>query len=345
MADFCLVKRAFDDRFAGLGFVAPAVVFERRRRWRMRADSSVIDIVFGAEDGREWLEYSLATKLHGYSRGRIYTDGTLEELDAQQEVIVFEPSTPGNEQAAEQRFMLHNERVEGELRAAGFVDGVDHSLIRDALPIAAGLLLPEWHLMLDGTRREHRFCDALRRALELEVGRLVETEKRIDLGERWPNLPPRRLGGVDLLVRYMPDGEYWRYLAELKWSAQGQHKVYESLWDAVKMLAGSEILYVEAAYLLTAATVQEWERPAECGELFTDGEWEIADLISRNRPGWRFLVQESGPPPVRLPSRLRTTAVTELRVNDSLIKVAAIEPCDRFGERLVFEDGHPHHIE
>ena len=337
--DICMILRTFNEAFEEAGFVAPPRVFERRRAWRCYADSKRIDIAFGLRDGKEYVDFSAWSKFSGNLRGRIYEDGFRESLEPEQEVIIFDPALPGDAELAEERMREHNERVERGQRAAGFPVEHDHSMFKGALARAARELTAEWPEMLSGPRREDRFRRVLRRALEFEVGNLIALEKRVNLGEDWPNEPPRLLGGVDLLVHYMPGDERWRYLAELKWSAEAHNKVFECLWDALKMLAASRIPYVEAAYVIAGARELDWNRPAPCAELFADGEWDVRELLTRYPSEWRFLVETSGPPPRRLPQVFRSTLIAEEQVEDFVIKAVAISCKDWFGEHVEFDDG------
>jgi hypothetical protein len=330
----------FEELFGHAGFRAPAVVVANRRRWRLKSGSSSVRLVFGDDDDGEYLEYASTSKFGGDRRGRIYGDGSHRPLDALQEGVYFDPSIPGSLELAEAAQAEWNRRVSEELQEAGLATEVDHDLIRDALAGAASFLRADWHHMLEGPRRENRLRASLRRSLEREVGELVEQERRLELGDGWPNLPSRKLGGADLVIRYMPQGEYWRYVLELKWSTPAQRKVWEGIWDALKMLAASQLHFVEAAYLVTGASRTEWiNTPA--AEIFEDGLWDVRELLSKYPEMWKTLVALSGPPPLRLPARFRTTLVGSQAVNDYVIRAVAVSAPGWDEPTLDFRDGFP----
>jgi hypothetical protein len=99
------------------------------------------------------------------------------------------------------------------------------------------------------------------------------------LGVRMPGRvePERKLvlksfqgvGGFDILVRDEPGG-HPRAVAELKWSYTKRSKVFEALWDAVKLAMAQDEYGIVRGWLIVGAPVEAWE-VAECRELFDPG--------------------------------------------------------------------------
>jgi hypothetical protein len=334
----------FDRLFGRFGFVLAPELVASRRRWRLRAGSSKIDVVFGREGQREYLEFYGVSKFGSDARGRIYDDGAVERLESPQDMVIFDPEIPGDLADAEAAQRAHNDQVAVAVANAGFRFGADDSVFCEAIAHAAELVDDEWEAITRARYPEGMFRSCLRGALEHMLGPIVEQEKKLSFGRAWPDMPEvrRRLGAVDLLVRYMPGGEYWRFVAELKW-CKGKHrpadcKVYEVLWDALKMSAAKGVLYVEGAYLVTAAPASDWDGSRPGTELFDDGDWEVAALLGEYPSHWKHLVKLSGPPPRKLPAHFRTRLLAEQPVRDFVIKLVSIEPS--FGDSVRFVDGY-----
>jgi hypothetical protein len=329
------IATAMDEVLAGMGFEFPPVparVLESWRPWRMWAHNTSACVDFAMQSGidGEHVEWILDSKMAGCHRGRVYADGRREALDAPQHFTVFDPNIPGDEEAAQLRTSEHNRPIE-EAMARIRQPTPDHSLVRDTVEAAIPILVRDWREILNppGGQRERLLRAVIRDEIVAVVGApLVEVERRVELGEGWPNVPPKFLGGIDLLVRYGQDGRWWRYLAEIKWSVAGTKsgsKIYEVLWDAFKMVTASELPYVEAAYLIALAPRSEWEARPACAEFFDGGAWSVADLLDEYRSEWAHLVKHSGSPPVHVPGRFKSTPVFQQAVNGHVLKVCSLE--------------------
>jgi hypothetical protein len=62
------------------------------------------------------------------------------------------------------------------------------------------------------------------------------------------------LGAVDVVA------ERPKFLMELKWSYAIPGKVFESVWDAIKLALLGPVLGIECLYLATGASSEEWRR-------------------------------------------------------------------------------------
>jgi hypothetical protein len=77
------------------------------------------------------------------------------------------------------------------------------------------------------------------------------------------------VGGFDILVRDRPGG-HPSAVAELKWSYTTRSKVFEALWDAVKVATAQAEYGIPRGWLIVGASDATWEG-AECRELFDPG--------------------------------------------------------------------------
>jgi hypothetical protein len=91
-----------------------------------------------------------------------------------------------------------------------------------------------------------------------------------------------RVGNVDLTVSEAPGTTTEAGLIELKWSGDGSDKLYEGLWDAMKLspaqIAGAVI--GPRAYLLTGAPKTVWES-SSFADLFETAVHDPAQLCLR----------------------------------------------------------------
>jgi hypothetical protein len=91
-----------------------------------------------------------------------------------------------------------------------------------------------------------------------------------------------RVGRVDITILESPGAAFEAGLIELKWSGGGSDKLYEGLWDALK-LALAQITWGAIgprAYLLTGAQKGVWESSPFAG-LFETAVHDPAELCAR----------------------------------------------------------------
>lgn len=84
------------------------------------------------------------------------------------------------------------------------------------------------------------------------------------------------VGGVDVLVDRVP-GQRVAWLAEVKWSYTRRPKIFESLWDAIKLCLCQEQHGATRTWLIAGAPDEQWAT-AEAIELFRDGEVPVRAL-------------------------------------------------------------------
>jgi|tagenome__1003787_1003787.scaffolds.fasta_scaffold20983342_6 hypothetical protein len=187
---------------------------------------------------------------------------------------------------------------------------------------------------------DRAFVDALRQ----------HTVERVDARrQRWiPGWDPQP-GQIDVLVeRTTRETARLRFTAELKWC--NDNKVFEALWDVVKMTSATRIPGVEAAYLVYGAPQRYWDRPVECArELFVipsskESIISVPQLIDQHLAWWtKYILGDSrgrfGEAPAA--TALELVAAVDLSVAGKAwqIRTVAAKPV---GETVVeFKNGVP----
>lgn len=87
-----------------------------------------------------------------------------------------------------------------------------------------------------------------------------------------PSFP--EVGAVDVIVDEPP------LLMELKWSYQLPGKVFESVWDAIKLTLLGNVFGTDHVYLVVGASNVEWTH-TESAEAFTTGTFDPLELWNR----------------------------------------------------------------
>lgn len=103
---------------------------------------------------------------------------------------------------------------------------------------------------------------------------LVRKEKRLPLRSF------QGVGGFDLMVNNQSGGTP-SLLAEVKWSYVSRPKIFEAVWDAVKLCLAESELGVSRCYLITGAPDDQWIE-AESKELFESGTLSFMDLWNQS---------------------------------------------------------------
>jgi hypothetical protein len=160
---------------------------------------------------------------------------------------------------------------------------------------------------------------ALAVATRPQLDCLVEREKRVELGARWPGV-----GAVDVVVRLDEEA----VLIELKWGAS---TLYNCLWDVAKLGSALASGVASGAYLFAGAPADVWET-APGSEFFETGDWDVEYLRTRYLAYWQFWEKDVKTRPYELPSRVRTRFVSSaagIVVGGAWeIRCAAVEPSD-----------------
>ena len=86
----------------------------------------------------------------------------------------------------------------------------------------------------------------------------------------------RGVGPFDVLVDRSP-GRPVVWLAEIKWSYTTRSKIFEAVWDAVKLCVAARSYGTRRSWLITGAPNQQWGT-AEARQLFADGTISFREL-------------------------------------------------------------------
>jgi hypothetical protein len=116
---------------------------------------------------------------------------------------------------------------------------------------------------------------AARRALQMQLGPIVlpEGAKRFKLTD-WSG----RVMGPDVVIAH-PDRSGYLGFAECKWCRED--KIYETLWDLLKLAGGLRRTHADHAYLIVGAPAEPWGDGGIRADLIADGAWQARELLER----------------------------------------------------------------
>jgi hypothetical protein len=138
------------------------------------------------------------------------------------------------------------------------------------------------------------------------------------------------LGAVDVVVDRPP------LFMELKWSYELPGKVFESVWDAIKLAVLGPKHDRDHRYVVAGASKEEWDG-ADCGDLFVTGKvdplemWE-RPLVPKRGPNYGATVGEDlvigghGNQPTEGPKSISVDLLETFPVaDDSLLKLIRVD--------------------
>jgi hypothetical protein len=209
-------------------------------------------------------------------------------------------------------------------------------LLRDALRAALTDLTdtrPDWTAVREET---------VRTAIYHELGRRlpghVRKERKVAIAAF------RGAGGSDVIVDRDP-GQRVAWLAETKWSYATPPKVFESVWDAIKLCLQIDEHQVARGWVITGAPQAAWER-AEGAELFAAGSVDTValwrqPLIPPRGPnnsktiGEDLVIGGNGNEPTRVPARINIELVDDISLvgrEPCSVRAVAVTPSDEWIE-------------
>ena len=151
-----------------------------------------------------------------------------------------------------------------EWDTAAYADG--H--LRAALAEAAAVLERDPRALVDIGEEDLR--SAVCCALQSRLPGHVRKERTLELGAF------RGVGGFDVLVDRVPERSV-AWLAEVKWSYTPRSKIFEAVWDAVKLCLAADGYGVSRCWLITGAPSTQWAN-TEALALFTGGTVGFREL-------------------------------------------------------------------
>ena len=150
----------------------------------------------------------------------------------------------------------------------------------------------------------------------------ARTEQPLNLD---PTVWPGRLGGVDVIY----DGDVGtRIGVETKvWD------VTDSLYDLLKLAAGTQHGTIEAGFCVVAGRTRDWRSPGAIRDLSVAppgkaADRDVAPLLRDDRHGWAHIWSRTAIRPAAVPARIRTVAVEPipmLRAPDHEIRIIGVQ--------------------
>lgn len=112
------ISKRFAEYFANWNIELPPGAEKAGDRGTIFKAGWTINYLFGS-DGEKYLEFYATHRMTNDRRHRIYESGRMDDLDAIQEMYMYDSKVPGSEEEAKRRYMEHNQRVAEELRQLG----------------------------------------------------------------------------------------------------------------------------------------------------------------------------------------------------------------------------------
>jgi hypothetical protein len=178
---------------------------------------------------------------------------------------------------------------------------------------------------LPGTRlRERRHLDPFMKDAFMDATGARPVSKRFD----HPHF--RGLGAVDVVT------DRPLLFMELKWSYERPGKIFESVWDAIKLAMLGPQHGRSHLYIATGASDSEWQH-GDCADLFAGGPVEPLEmwrrpLVPRRGPnygatvGSDLVIGANGKQPTQGPTRISTRLLDRFAVaNDFRLKLIRID--------------------
>ena len=157
----------------------------------------------------------------------------------------------------------------------------------------------------------------------------AQTERTLEI----PNWDPQP-GRFDLVVE--PDRQPVPIAIECK--LKDSNDTYESLWDALKLMALKHGGAADEVYVV-AATTKRWWSKARGAALFSSGELAFLDMLEELGGWWeKYLLPESTGRPLRFPKTFECEQVAavplRIRGGEWEIRAVKLEPAWAGGARL-----------
>lgn len=162
-------------------------------------------------------------------------------------------------------------------------------------------------------RTDVQLRNAGRHALERDLSAaLAEALPDAKVEQSWPipNWDPQP-GRFDVLA-IAPDGRP-RLAIEAK--LKDDDRIFESLWDALKLVGLATLDHVEGIYIVAGAPVANWRLPVRSAGLFETGTHSTVELI-RETGGWwkKYILDDSSGRPRWAPPSLETELVAAIPI-------------------------------
>lgn len=113
------IREAFSEYFSHWSIELPPQAPADRRSGELRQAGWLIRYRWDAESESPHLDFFAAHRMTNTRLERIHADGRIETLGAEQEMVVYDPDEPGDQERAQRRMEEHNQAFESRLRELG----------------------------------------------------------------------------------------------------------------------------------------------------------------------------------------------------------------------------------
>ena len=116
------IAEVFNQTFAHWQITHPVEAIEAHQRGEIRAAGWTIRYLFGEDENGEYLDYYASHRMTNDRHVRIYANGSVEQLEAIQEFMIFPAgSTKEQEKEIERKYFKENQRIHAALSMKGFL--------------------------------------------------------------------------------------------------------------------------------------------------------------------------------------------------------------------------------
>lgn len=127
-----IIRKVFEEQFPkrhniSLDDIEP----EHNDTWIINKNGWTILVIFATEKNRGFIEFYACHRMTGDSHKRIYENGTIDQLPAHTEWIVFDPNVPNSQEESQKKFIQYNEQIKKDLKEKGLVAEIITIDLRD----------------------------------------------------------------------------------------------------------------------------------------------------------------------------------------------------------------------
>jgi hypothetical protein len=119
------ITERFDRHFSNWDIHLPPGAEAAGRSGTIYKRGWMIRYLFGTEDGERFLEYYASHRMTNDRRLRIFESGREKDLEAIEEMYMYDPKVQGDEERAEREYIENNQRVARELKKLGLYPSGD----------------------------------------------------------------------------------------------------------------------------------------------------------------------------------------------------------------------------
>lgn len=114
------IAAVFAAYFERWGITLPDEAVIAHSRGELRQAGWFIRYLWDTTDGELYLDLYATHRMTNDRHLRIHVDGRIEQLPAYQDMIIHNPTIPGDEERARQEYAAYNQSIRDALRAKGW---------------------------------------------------------------------------------------------------------------------------------------------------------------------------------------------------------------------------------